>query len=1374
MKPLKAQTIYMNPFNLHFKREHNIVFIITILFLLNNVHCVFSNDNIYFRHYTNKEGLSHNTVYCSVQDKQGFMWFGTEDGLNRFDGKNFRLFPTLTEEEKINSKREKIISLLEDSEERLWVCSESKTGFFDKTRNTFTEIKLSNSSKNYWAYQLKEDENKNLWMIANEELIKYGMYDGKTRFYGKDLKAKIKALNVSSKGAVWIASNDSLYRYINERDKFSGIAINSENKQLRYNITCIYPVTDLGIFIGTADRGLLLYSLNSSSTEEIIPDIMVREILPMNNNDYWIATENGLYIYNIISKKTSHFEKSLVNPYALSDNAIYALSQDKEGGMWICTFFGGINYMPKEYSHFDKYIAGITDSEMKGNVVRKICADKNGNLWVGTEDNGVNMFNQKKHTTINFSANNNTNHISATNIHALMVDDDKLWMGSFNTGIDVMDINTHKIIKRYHSKDGKSFLNSDFVLSIFKTSDNEILIGTAAGVQIYDKKDDRFYIWKGINLPTKEIIEDSRGDIWIATLGGIIRYNKNGTSSKKKKNYNEDNVVTMSGMILHTEATYEDNVINYSFNPADSTTVGTNEITSIFEDSKGQMWILTTNGMYSFNSERETFTPVFNDSYIPSKLLYSMLEDNENNFWISSARGLIKYNRNTKEIKFFGYKDNLHETQFNFNSSYKDEEGEMYFGTINGMISFLPHQFKEDTFEPKLFFTELSFNSDDNTDTYALNNNDLNLEYLNEIKLPYNKSSFSVGFVAISYTLPEGIRYSYKIEGISDEWNDLNSENNVNFYNLSPGKYNLYIRSTNSSGVWQNNEKCLKIRITPPYWQSNIAYFLYAIAIILIAINFYYYKKRKYAEIHNQKMILFESQKETELYNAKIKFFTFITHEIRTPLTLIKAPLEKILNSNNLNAQIKENLECIQRNTKRLLELSNQLLDFGKTENNGYKLCFIKTDLKALIQETIEPFYDTIYNQNKDIKVNLPDGELLASVDSEIIRKIVNNLISNAVKYSAKNISLELYSKDSDFFVKVSNDGSIIPTEERQKIFEPFYRLSNNENILGSGIGLSIVNTLAEFHKGSIVYSDENPEMNCFVFKAPLNQKESFILNNIQEIFENNNISILEPPVDGRHIIMIVEDQQEMLSFISKELKQWYSVVEVSNGAQALEYLSKQSVHLIISDIMMPVMNGMELCLKVKNDVNLQHIPFIMLTAQHNEKSFLEGLDKGADAYLMKPFSMDILHAQIENLIKSREQLNRAYLERPFTQSIHSSNKLDTQFIDKLNSILEDRLSDSDYSIEELASDIGLSSSSLYRKIKTVSGLSPVEFIKQARLKKAVLLMEEGENRINEIAMQTGFSSSSYFSTCFQKHYGITPSECIKNKKDGKTLNKLE
>ncbi|MDL2265932.1 response regulator [Parabacteroides sp. OttesenSCG-928-G21] len=1288
-----------------------------LLLLLSFVCCeaIRAAEPYYFRHYNNKDGLSHNTVYSSLQDRKGFLWFGTDDGLNRFDGYTFTIYrhdPAAPAGQTLPGNY--ISYLFEDSEGRIWISTNRGACYFDYATDSFHPLVDAigeNVTENFIA--IYEDQQKNLWFVAYNRILKYIPADHSLKVYPASDHFWPTQIAKVDNGMPLFCDYAGLYMYRPDTDRFQHYPIlPREIREDQVVLSVIHPVADVGVFIGTNKSGLLLYHWQSREVETIIPGIQVRDITAYNSNTYWIASESGVYIYNLINKTITHLTKSLTNNYAIADNAIYSITKDREGGMWIGSFFGGISYLSQSYTPFQYFIGGKTHPQMPGNAVREICSDQYGNLWFGTEDNGINRYDLRTGEITNYSQANPRHTLSATNVHGLYARGDKLWVGTFHKGIDVLDIPTGRIVQHFSQANTNQALLSDFILCFYETSEGEFFIGTSAGLMEYDSKTNTLFPYKITRSLIRQIYEDRHKRLWLVTSHGIHMQQAD------------------RGEILHFTAENTNGQLD-------------NNTTSLFEDSRGNIWVTTTSGFSRYNETENSFTRITLNEELPSNILYRIVEDNEGRLWITTANGLVRYEPASGNIRVFSNKDGLHETQFNYSSSYKAPDGTIYLGTVNGMVSFRPQRFRADTYVPPLYINRIQIPGDEVLQQSVQRRIASNAS---SIRLPYQTSTFTLSYAALNFTSPEAVQYAYKLEGVNREWIPMGTNREVTFAKLSPGSYTFKVRSTNTGEEWQENTAALTLIITPPFWMTGWAWIAYFLILCGCAWMVYSSYKRK-----------LERQKLRE----QQQFFTFITHEIRTPLTLIKAPLEKLLHSGEGSPTMRRQLRTVEKNAQRLLDLSNQLLDFRKTSSRAFRLNFVPSDVSLLLETTIQPFRPVFESEGKRLTELLPEQSLQADLDREAFIKIISNLLSNALKYSREAIIVKLaFSTENKghFILAVTNDGPLIPETEREIIFEPFYRLKDTGQP-GSGIGLSLSRTLAEYHGGTLRYQPTPDGLNRFLLTLPLEQTDT------AETPETVAVPVAKESPEAKPAatpatILVVEDQTDMLQFIVEELSGDYHVLEAENGQEALQLLDKNNVNLILSDVMMPVMDGFELCNRLKNDINYSHIPLILLTAQHNQQSHLEGLNRGADAYMEKPFSIELLNAQIRNLLASRERLGRSYREKPQTPTqTLAVSPVDTLFLERLNVFLDENLTNEALSVELLAEAMNMSVSSLYRKVKGLSGLSPVDFIRVTRLKKAVTLMEAGEKRIAEVAYKCGFSSPAYFSSCFQKQYGMAPSE---------------
>jgi len=644
---------------------------------------------------------------------------------------------------------------------------------------------------------------------------------------------------------------------------------------------------------------------------------------------------------------------------------------------------------------------------------------------------------------------------------------------------------------------------------------------------------------------------------------------------------------------------------------------------------------------------------------------------------------------------------------------------------------------------------------------------------LDELVLQPDQNSFSFRVAALDFQAPRMNQIMYKLDGFDDEWLPVGESPVVSYSNLWYGNYTFRVKASNSDGVWNENEVSLIVRILPPFYLTIWAYCVYVLLIIGCSLYAVWYFKQRSNYKHRRQMEKFEQEKEREIYHAKIDFFTNVAHEIRTPLTLIKGPLENIILKKKVDAETREDLNIMKQNTERLLNLTNQLLDFRKTESQGFRLNFAKCNITEVLKETHLRFTSLAKQKGLEFTLQLPETDFYAHVNQEAFTKIISNLLNNAVKYSEHyiHVSLEVTEGDESnvFRIRTVNDGVIIPREMREEIFQPFVRFNEREDgkvTTGTGIGLALSRSLAELHQGTLAMGEEE-NSNTFCLTLPIVQDMTITLTPETKA-EPEPVS--EVPVeveqgekkDNRPTVLVVEDNPDMRAFVVRQLSKEYAVLSAVNGAEALKMLDGNYVNLVVSDVVMPVMDGFELCKTIKSDLNYSHIPVILLTAKTNIQSKIEGMELGADAYIEKPFSVEYLQACASNLIQNREKLRRTFAQSPFVAAnTMALTKADEDFIKRLNEVILANLNNPEFSMDDIADSLNMSRSNFYRKIKGVLDLSPNEYLRLERLKKAAQLLKEGEGRVTEICYMVGFNSPSYFAKCFQKQFGVLPKDFV-------------
>ncbi|HEV3325574.1 MAG TPA: two-component regulator propeller domain-containing protein, partial [Puia sp.] len=1010
-------------------------------------------------------------------------------------------------------------------------------------------------------------------------------------------------------------------------------------------------------------------------------------------------------------------------------------------------YLGGLSYLPEKYVFFEKFFPRLKSPSLSGNAVHEICKDRFGNFWIGTEDGGVNKVNMQKKTFTCFTPGPSKGSIAYHNIHGLLATGNELWIGTFEHGLDVLDILTGKVIRHYNAGPGEHSLKSNFIVTIFQTRAHDILIGTTGGLFKYNRANDNFSPAPGFGSYIQALLEDDQDILWSCTQReGVYYYNP------------------LTGQYG-----------NFRYDPNDPNSLIDNHVNGIFQDSRNNLWFATEGGLCRYEKKSRKFTRYTTKNGLPDNLIFRILEDGKNNLWISTSKGLICFKPDAGSIKTYKRSNGLLSDQFNYNSSFKDTDGTLYFGSVKGLIGFNPGEFLKNTSIPPVYITGIQIN--DKEFSVDKSNSPLreSITYTRKIELPFDQSTINIDFAALSYTVPEMNEYAYKLEGLDKDWTYLKLNRKAYFTKLPSGQYFFKVKGSNSSGIWNDKEATLEIDILPPYWASAWAYILYSVVFISLAYIIIRYYVVRAREKNMRRIELLEMEKEREIYHSKIEFFTNVAHEIRTPLTLIKMPLDKLMQSQNQHPEIIENLRTMDRNTHRLIDLTNQLLDFRKTETAKFSLNFVKTDISDLIRETFSNFQPAAEEKNLHFRLELPGIPLQAFVDPEAVRKILNNLVNNAIKYAGNKVSVHLLpfnSEDKVFSLEIRNDGFIIPYDQKEKIFQPFYRLKETDKQPGTGIGLPLARSLAELHKGVLDLKKPENDLNVFLLVLPIHQDQEFVLQNngaenvlLNEVPQSENV-----PDPSKPVILFVEDNSEILDFVCRELQCEYAVRKALNGKAALDILRDENVQLIISDIMMPVMDGLELCKVLRTDFEYNHIPIILLTAKNTLHAKIEGLEVGADAYIEKPFALEYLRAQISNLLSNRAKIKEYFASSPLVhiKSIGYS-KADKIFLEQLDSMINQNLTNMDIDVDNLAKLMNMSRATFYRKVKALSNLTPHELINLSRLRKAAQLLADGDYKVYEVANIVGYSLQSNFARDFHKQFGMTPTDYVNSRKSMQT-----
>jgi len=996
-----------------------------------------------------------------------------------------------------------------------------------------------------------------------------------------------------------------------------------------------------------------------------------------------------------------------------------------------------VNYLSPNTGQFECFAHSRFYNSVNGTVIGRFCEDSSGYIWIASDDGGLSRFAPKDKQFTHYMPDEHRNSLSYHNVHALCMDDDDLWIGTYTGGVNVLNTKTGTF-RVYTTKGGDlTTLDGTSSYAIFRDREKRIWVTSMAGINLYNREEDNFIRVKDLESLTIDIDQDADGNIWFSTQGkGLFKYNPD---KKTWKNYVYSNT---PGALVN------------------------DQVNCVLIDGNGNMWVGTMNGLCKYDAGEDRFEAIPLD--IPSRNICGIVED-QHVLWLTTTKGLVRYAPG-ESCQVFTRSDGLQSEQFLPNAALKASDGKIYVGSVNGFNAFYPYQIKMNKVLPPVVITGLEiFNKEirigDKKLPKALN-------WMAELDLSYKDHVFSLLYASLSYCTPEKNQYAYKLEGFDKDWNYVGSQNKATYTNLPAGTYVFKVKATNNDGIWSNQEASLKITIHPPFYWSTASKILYFIWVCIALTFFIRFLLKRTEKKHTAEINQLNVSKEKEVHEAKIKFFTMIAHEIRTPVSLIIGPLEKIMKSSiPMPAVLRDDLNIIDRNSQRLLFLVNQLLDFRKVEQEGITMRYASQNIRQLLQAVCERFKPFITQHGAHLEVEYPDADFTAMVDSEAITKMISNLLTNASKYTKDKVVLSciVQPEQHTFVVKVTDNGIGISKEDRKRIFKPFFQAMDNKP--GTGIGLSIVKSIVESHNGCIEVESEINKGSSFIVTLPIEQVgaevqegEAGVLNPaIPEDILSETLPVMSSK--NKPLMLIVDDNEEMLNFLSSSFSAQYSILTAEDGMEALEKLKEHEVTLIVSDWMMPRMDGVEFCKALRADQSISHIPFILLTAKTDTNSKIEGMDCGADAYIEKPFSVQYLEACIKNLLDLRNLLRQKFSKMPLVplNSI-ANNSMDNKFLTRINEIIEQNFSNSELSVDFLAEELCISRSGLFAKIKTLANVTPNELIQIVRLKKAAALLSENKYRINEICYMVGFNNPSYFAKCFQKQFGIKPGEFVNGK----------
>ena len=1338
-----------------------------------------------FKHLNIENGLSQSAVLAIAQDANGFIWFGTRFGLNKYNSRSFKVYQS-NANDSTSLADSYVISLLKAKDGTLWVGTISGLNRYNENKDNFERFvhhdKVPSSISSNTVACIFQDSKARLWIGTSNGLNLWLPKKKAFMSFLQDDEAPhtIYTIAEDHNGTIWMGTSKGLMNMTitNGKAKFKFIKSFSEqiNRANDNHVTSMIEDRNQNLWIGTKQTGLSKLNLAtgamttytySSLNPNGICSNNIRKMVMDTEGKLWIATIHGINVYNPANASFATLQNEPENQASLSQNSVYDIFQDKQGIIWIGTYYGGINIVYPNYTPFKVYKSALKNG-LSSNVVGPIIEDNSHNLWIGTDGEGLNYFDRQSRTYTHYKYSPNIpSSLSSNLVKAILKDrQNRIWVGTHLGGLNLFM--PGKGFRRFtNRKNDPTSLSNNEITFLFEDSYARFWVGTNGGLNSFDPGTGKFRLsssvdrWSAIYY----VFEDSKRNIWVSSNTGLYLLKSNSTAFVKLK----------------------DPLI-------DKKTFSLDRINCITEDKTGNLLFGTLRkGLLKLNAKTKKYSLTTTKSGLPSDNIMAILEDKQQNLWISTDNGLCSYNPAKNTFKTYNIEDDLPGNEFNYRSALIDSKGEFFFGGLNGLISFFPSQIRANKLVPKAIFTDLKlFNKTVHLgDESGLLHN--NISHTPSIVFNSDQNVFSIDFTILNFIKSDKNRYAYKLEGFEKNWNYV-SVPSASYTNLSPGSYTLLVKGSNNDGVWTASSSSLRIKVLPPFYRTWWAYAIYAallIGILLLLLRYLLVKALL--------------RKEKEMNEHKLSFFTHISHEIRTPLTLIVGPLEHLIENAKDDPALNKELQPIKNNADRLMNLVTELLDFRKAETGKMTLQVSPGNMVKFSKEIFMAFQNMAIAQQIAYTFETDQDDIELYFDKMQLEKVLFNLLSNAFKFSNNGgkISVRIEQQRDWVYLHVTDNGKGIPADKKDSLFTDFYQANPSTNI-GTGLGLSLSKSIVELHHGHIDFestpqNEGKPGLTCFTISLqrgkahfkPADFIKDYVYYDdasnyrIKPTEEENPIettpstattasstfatattatdAISDAP-EKKYSILLVEDNEEVRHFIKSLLETDYHVIEKEDGLQGWESALELLPDLIISDVMMPNMDGLELCRKLKTDERTSHIPVVLLTARSAYVHQVNGFENGADTYIMKPFNPKILTLNIHNLLQAREIIRQKFAQvitlEPQNLIINSTEQ---NFLNKTIRIIEDHIADPEFDVATLASEIGMSLPILYKKIRALTGLSVNDFIKSLRLKRADQLLKAGVGSIAEVAYSVGFNDRKYFSLEFKKQFGKSPTAYLDN-----------
>lgn len=1310
------------------------------------------------RHYTINEGLSINAVYAITQDDKGRMWFGTIDGLHSFDGHEIRVW----RDSSAVAPGPTIFALAQDDDYHLWVGSDRGLSLLDLKQERYIPLKAQTSagvSINTPIADLLRDHQGRMWVATFGQGV--FCYDPSHQTLSQYTLGRLNTefaicLYQDHHGTLWVTSRtEGISRFDEKTQRFHYLTGGKAE-----GIISLYEDSRHRYWAGSLRNGLYRFLPEERQLQQVVKPqgqvLPVRDITENKEEHLLLASDEGLIDYHPETGERSALKTQYNRPNVLNDHHLQCLFRDREGALWVGTYFGGVNYISPQGDNFVHYRRG--EKGLTTCIISVMALADGNNLWIGSDDAGFFYWDRESDTFRNYQpdarrAGGPTYH----NVHALLQADDKLFIGMYMGGLDIMDLRTGNVRNYMPSLSSRS-LYAAGVYAAYRDSEGEIWIGTTMGLNRYEPATDDFErIYETQSADISYIFEDPYHALWVCSNNkGLFRFDR--TSRRWE----------------HFTAPLQEE---------ESCGLTTDRILTATVDEVGTLWIGSNgDGLFQFDYATRQFhkVPLGEDLRVIYKII-----PHRSTLWITTSDGLYHYVPHSGQITLYNKQDGLQDNQFLPNSGLRLTDGTLFVGGINGFNQFRPDEMVHPASDrPQIILSDFRLFNRPVTVGEASSPLPISITYADQLTLHHDHNIFSLQVTEVSYLNPSKHRFRYKLEGLEREWIYSEQAPHVSYTNLHPGRYTFRVAASNDYGEWSEEAFTLPIRVLPPWWFSLYALVAYVLLFVLLMWRLYCMMVRR----QRLKMERMAMEKDKELYQSKISFFTQMIHELRTPLTLILGPLREVMQHGGTVQEALPRLQMVERNGERLFTVVNQLMDFRKTESGQMSVHLEDVELKGVLSGILDRFEWLATQKNVQLIHRFPEGRCVAHTDREAFMKMVSNLLSNALKFTHREVIITLYpAAEGGWELKVTDDGPGIAPAHQAKIFDPFYQVTANHpsDYMGTGIGLALVKKLALLVHSTLQIESEEGKGATFSLHFPKMQGDQPTAE-ATDTTETKSISAVRPfttlegdepqadtAKDGAACqnasaphLLVVDDNPDMRNFLQSVLQPTYEVECAENGQVAWQRMQSRIPDLVVSDVMMPVMNGLELCRKMKGALSTSHVPVVLLTAKIGDDAHVEGLESGADLYLPKPFSTEVIRAQIAAFLRSREQLRALYRAEPLAAvELPSHNRLDRDFIQEVNAVIERRLTDGTFSVDELAREVGVSRTALFTKIKALVGMTPNDFIRLVRLKRAAALLAQGNLPVSEVCWQVGFSSTSYFSKSFQAQFGVTPTEFKQGKR---------